>query len=41
MLTETLVRECDGVHNNAVQLGNKLVVESEAKHAMEARAKAL
>lgn len=31
-LTKTLVKEHDEVHSNAVQLGNKLEAEREARH---------
>ena len=37
-LMEVVVRECDGAHNAMVRLDYELVVEWEAKRAMEARA---
>ena len=40
-LMETLIKEHDGVHNNAVLLGNELVAEQEARRAMETRAEVL
>lgn len=39
-LTETLIKECDGAHSNAVRSGNELMAEREVRRTVEAWAEA-